>query len=135
LARELHDSVSQTLFSISLVADAAAAVLDRDPEKAKVQLEGLREMARAASKEMRSLIFELRPADLDADGLAATLGKHVDVLRRVHPQEIELVTLGRSERRLQPELEKGLLRIAQEALGNALRHAGAERVELLLDVR
>jgi signal transduction histidine kinase len=84
---------------------------------------------------MRSLIFELRPADLETDGLAAALGKHVDVLRRLHPQEIELVTLGRSDRRLRPELEKGLLRIAQEAVGNALRHAGAERVELLLDVR
>ena len=94
LARELHDSVSQTLFSMSLVADAAASLVERDPAKARAQLEGLRDMARAAIAEMRSLIFELRPAELDAEGLVATLRKHVDVLRRVHATEIEFVENG-----------------------------------------
>lgn len=130
LARELHDSVSQTLFSMSLVADAAAALVEREPEKAKAQLEGLRDMARAAVAEMRSLIFELRPADLDAEGLAATLRKHVDVLRSVHGIEIEFKENG--YRRLEPEVEREMYRVAQEAVGNALKHASATRIEVEL---
>ena len=130
LARELHDSVSQTLFSMSLVADAAAALVERDPAKAKAQLEGLREMARAATQEMRSLIFELRPADLDAEGLVATLRKHVDVLRSVHAAEIDFKENG--YRGLEPNVEREIYRVAQEAVGNALKHAKAGRIRVEL---
>lgn len=132
LARELHDSVTQTLFSIGLTAEAAAALLDSDPARAKTELEHLQELTRTAMQEMRSLIFELRPAELETDGLGAALRKHVDVLRRLHSQEIELEVDG--DRRLPPELERGLLRIAQEGLANALRHSGAGRVVLGLSV-
>jgi signal transduction histidine kinase len=130
LARELHDSVSQTLFSMSLVADAAAALVERDPAKAKSQLEGLRDMARAATQEMRSLIFELRPADLDADGLVATLRKHVDVLRSVHATEIDFKENGYQS--LEPAVEREIYRVAQEAIGNALKHAKARRIRVEL---
>jgi signal transduction histidine kinase len=132
LARELHDSVTQTLFSISLTAEAAAALVASDPERARAELETLQELTAAALAEMRSLIFELRPAALEADGLAAALAKHVDVLRRLHPQEISVEL--EAERRLPAAVERALLRIAQEALGNALRHAGAARVEVELGV-
>lgn len=128
LARELHDSVTQTLFSLSLTAEAAAAHLDSDAAQARAELDQLRELARAAMEEMRALIFELRPAELEADGLVPALRKHVEVLRRVYDRRIELVVDG--ERRLEPALEKGVFRIAQEALGNALRHAEAERIEV-----
>lgn len=126
LARELHDVVNQTLFSIALTAEAAALLVDMEPERAKREIETVRELARSAMEEMRSLIFELRPAELSSDGLVATLRKHVDVLRRVHGCEIELEVDG--ERRLDPSLERELFRIAQEALGNALKHSGADRV-------
>jgi signal transduction histidine kinase len=129
LARELHDSVSQTLFSIALLADAAAMQMDHDTAKAKTQLEGLREMARAAGDEMRSLIFELRPADL-TEGLAATLRKHVEVLRRVYQMEIDFKEdiTGRAP----VEVEREIYRIAQEALNNALKHSQAARIDLEL---
>lgn len=130
LARELHDSVSQTLFSMSLIADAAASLVDRDPAKAKTQLEGLRDMARTAVAEMRSLIFELRPADLDAEGLAATLRKHLDVLRSAHATEIQFAEKG--YRALDPLVEREIYRVAQEAVGNALKHANASRIEVAL---
>jgi len=133
LARELHDSVSQTLFSISLLADAAATLIDRDTAKAKAQLESLREMARVASQEMRSLIFELRPADLDAEGLAATLGKHVEVLRRVYPMQIEFKEALAG--RLPAEVEREVYRIAQEALNNAIKHSEAARIDVELRSR
>ena len=133
LARELHDSVSQTLFSISLVAEAAATLVDRDAAKAKTQLEGLREMARAASQEMRSLIFELRPADLDAEGLVATLRKHIDVLRRVYPMRIEFKE--NVAARPPPAVEREVYRIAQEALNNAIKHSQADRIDVELSSR
>ena len=84
-------------------------------------------------EEMRSLIFELRPAELESEGLAAALRKHVEVLRRLHRQEIELRVDG--DRRLPPTVENGLFRIAQEALGNALRHSGAGHVVVSLAAR
>jgi signal transduction histidine kinase len=130
LARELHDSVTQTLFSIGLTAEAAAELVESDPARSKEQLAHLQDLTRAAMLEMRSLIFELRPAELETEGLAAALRKHVEVLRRLHEQEIDVTVDG--ERRLPPDVEKGLLRIAQEALGNALRHSGAGRVSLSL---
>ena len=83
LARDLHDSVSQTLFSMTLTAEAALTAMDNDTETAKSEVENLRDLSRAALQEMRSLIFELRPAELESDGLVATLEKHVDVLRRI----------------------------------------------------
>src|SRR5437870_3027593 len=133
LARELHDSVSQTLFSISLVAEAAATLVHRDAAKAKTQLEGLREMARAATQEMRSLIFELRPADLDAEGLVATLRKHIDVLRRVYPMRIEFKE--NVAARPPPAVEREVYRIAQEALNNAIKHSQADRIDVELSSR
>ena len=133
LARELHDSVSQTLFSISLVAEAAATLVDRDTAKAKTQLEGLQEMARAATQEMRSLIFELRPADLDAEGLVATLRKHIDVLRRVYPMRIEFKE--NVAARPPPVVEREVYRIAPEALNNAIKHSQADRIDVELSSR
>jgi signal transduction histidine kinase len=133
LARELHDSVTQTLFSIGLTAEAAAELVDANPARAREQLGYLQELTRAAMGEMRSLIFELRPAELETEGLASVLRKHVDVVRRLHEQEIEFAVEG--DRRLPPDVERGLLRIAQEALGNAVRHSGAQRVTLSLAAR
>jgi len=133
LARELHDSVTQTLFSIGLTAEAATELLDSEPARAREQLGHLQELTRTAMLEMRSLIFELRPAELETEGLGAALRKHVEVLQRLHDQQIELTVDG--DRRLPPEIERALLRIAQEALGNALRHGGARHVRLALDAR
>jgi signal transduction histidine kinase len=130
LARELHDAAVQTIFSVSLTAEAAAALVDRDPAQAKAELRHLQELARTAMDELRSLVFELRPADLESDGLVPTLRKHVAVLERVHGTPIELAIDG--ERRLPRGVEAEVFRIAQEALTNALRHAGAARVAVSL---
>lgn len=131
LARDLHDSVSQTLFSAVYTAEAVATLIDRDPARAKAQTRRLQEQARAAMAEMRSLIFELRPADLEADGLVPTIRKHVDVLRRVTGRQIEVRTDGDGGwPALAPSVERELFRIAQEAVNNALRHSGAGRIEV-----
>ena len=130
LARELHDSVSQKLFGLVLTAGAAGTLVERDPDAARAQLERLQELAREAIAELRSIIFELRPPELDREGLAPTLHKHVEVLRRLHEPEIELDADGAP--RLDPAAEAEVLRIAQEALQNALRHAAAAHIGVRL---
>jgi GAF domain-containing protein len=77
LALELHDAVSQKLFGLVLSADAAGTLLDRDPVAAGVQLQRLRRLAREALDELRVLVLELRPPELERDGLRGTLRKHV----------------------------------------------------------
>ncbi len=130
LALELHDVVSQKLFGLVLSAEAAATLLDRDPEAAREHVARLPALAQAALDELRSLVFELRPPDLERDGLAGALRKHVAVLRRVDQREIELdVADGLPA---DPARDGEVLRIAQEALQNALRHARAEHVTVRL---
>jgi signal transduction histidine kinase len=130
LALELHDAVSQKLFGLVLNAEAAATLLDRDPEQARGQVAKLQELAGQALEELRALIFELRPPDLEHDGLCGALRKHVDVLRRLQPAEIELE--GDLELERDPKRDREVYRIAQEALQNALRHAQASRIVVRL---
>ena len=133
LARELHDSVSQKLFGLVLTAEAAATLLERDAGAAREQVAALGPLAQEAQRELRELIFELRPPSLSEEGLAATLRKEVDVLQRVHEREIELRITGAA--RPGPAAEENVLRIAQEALHNALKHAGPGRIELRMETR
>jgi signal transduction histidine kinase len=130
LARDLHDSVSQKLFGLVLCAESAATLLGRDGAAAREEVARLGELAQDALRELRGLIFELRPPSLEEEGLAATLRKHVEVLERIHDRDIELRITGTA--RPAPEAEGEVLRIAQEALNNAVRHARAERIELRL---
>jgi signal transduction histidine kinase len=129
LALELHDVVSQKLFSLVLTAEAAVAQLDRDPVAARAQVERLRELGREALEELRSLILGLRPPELERDGLELTLRKDVEMLGRVHGVEIELESDGAAPAgEGDGERELAVVRIVHEALHNALRHAGAERI-------
>ncbi|HEV2787273.1 MAG TPA: GAF domain-containing sensor histidine kinase [Solirubrobacteraceae bacterium] len=122
LARELHDAVTQKLFGLVLAAESGAALVDQDPEQAAAQLKLVRDLAREAMEELRSVIVHLRPAALESQGLAVALAKHVDVLRRTHKREIALEIAG--EAPVPAAIETDAFRIAQEALHNALRHAG-----------
>ena len=90
LARELHDSVTQQLFGVVLAAESAGELLARGDAGAGDEVERVQALARGAMDELRSVVFELRPASLEAEGLARALRKHVDVLRRVSGQAIEL---------------------------------------------
>ncbi|MBE4736330.1 MULTISPECIES: GAF domain-containing sensor histidine kinase [Streptomyces] len=131
LAHELHDAVSQKLFSLRLTAQAAAALVDRDPSRAKGELQQVAALAAEAADELRAAVVELRPAGLDEDGLVATLRTQVHVLDRAHSARVTFS--GRGTRALPAAQEEAMLRVAQEALHNALRHSGAERVDVTLD--
>jgi signal transduction histidine kinase len=123
LARELHDSLSQSLFSMVLNAEAAGLFFESDPERARSQIKLLYETANAALKDMRSLIFELRPANLEQEGLATVLSKHAKLVGDRHGITIKLDTKGQG--RLALHIEKALFRVAQEALNNVVKHARA----------
>ncbi|MDX2935190.1 GAF domain-containing sensor histidine kinase [Streptomyces ipomoeae] len=133
LAHELHDAVSQKLFSLRLTAQAAAALVDRDPARAKGELQQVAALAAEAADELRAAVVELRPAGLDEDGLIATLRTQIQVLDRAHTARVTFA--GRGVRALPAAQEEAMLRVAQEALHNALRHSGAEHVDVTLDRR
>ncbi|MEU9448621.1 GAF domain-containing sensor histidine kinase [Streptomyces sp. NPDC048277] len=133
LAHELHDAVSQKLFSLRLTAQAAAALVDRDPSRAKGELQQVAALAAEAADELRAAVVELRPAALDEDGLIATLRTQVQVLDRAHSARVTFASSG--FRALPAAQEEALLRVAQEALHNALRHSGAEHVDVTVNRR
>jgi signal transduction histidine kinase len=130
VARELHDAVSQTLFSMMYEARAARLQVGRVAPAAAATLDRLQAAAASALEEMRGLVFALRPKSLERDGLATTLADHVEALRRIHGARISLRIDG--ERRLSPDHEQALLRIAQEALHNALKHSHSPTIAVEL---
>jgi signal transduction histidine kinase len=103
-------------------------LIDRDAEAARDQVVRLQRLAREALDELRSLILGLRPPELERDGLGGTLRKEVAMLQRLHDVEIELDVDGVADD--DPARAAEVLRIVQEAVHNALRHAGARRVAI-----
>jgi GAF domain-containing protein len=131
LARELHDSVTQSLFSVTLLSKAALSLWERDASRARDRLERAHEVAQGALAEMRALIFQLRPMALQEEGLVSALKKHVAALHSRHNQVVELHISG-EERRLSAGVEEAAFRVVQESLNNVIKHARATstRVDL-----
>jgi signal transduction histidine kinase len=130
LARELHDSVSQALYGISLGVHTAQLQLDRNPQELAESLEYVLELAEAALMEMRALIFELRPESLEIEGLVTALTKQTAALQA--RQHIAVNTDLCPEPNLPLKVKQELYRIAQEALHNTVKHAHASRIDLRL---
>src|SRR5213078_3825441 len=128
LARELHDSVSQALFGISLGARTARALLAQDPARAAEPIDYVQSLAEAGLAEMRALIFELRPESLESEGLVAAISKQAAALRARHQIEVR-ADLG-AEPALPLERKEALYRIAQEATHNTVKHARAGAIDL-----
>ncbi len=133
LARELHDSVTQSLFSIDLSAKAVATYLRQDRQKAEEEVYELRRTAHGALREMRSLIYDLRPVSLEELGLVSALRQEVKRLRRICSPELVLQEIGSCS--LPVSVEQDLFRIAQEALRNAVKHAYARKIVVTVTVR
>jgi signal transduction histidine kinase len=131
LARELHDSVSQVLYSIALNAASAAALRTNDPERAAALGRDVHELARVGLAEMRALIFELRPESLEREGLVSALHKQADAVQARHGIAVRVSVADEPEISL--AAKEALYRIAQEALQNVTKHARAQSAELSLD--
>lgn len=131
LARDLHDSVTQTIYSLSLYADATQkALLNHKIDKAKANLWELRNMIREVMLEMRLLIFELHPPILQNDGLATAIRTRLESVESRSGIETEFRV--QNEKRLPIEIEAELYRIAQETLTNVVRHAQANQIIVTL---
>ena len=126
LARDLHDAVSQKLFSVRAKARAAAVLVDRDPARAIEEIGSVAELAGQAHAELRAVIDGLTPPELAAGGLAGSVRAYAVLAGRTHGADVvvqaaDLPALG-------PQQETAMYRVAQEAIGNALRHSGARQV-------
>lgn len=132
LARELHDSVTQELFSMTMITDALPMLMDKRPEAAKERMQRLHELARGALAEMRALLFALRPAALAEEGLVAAITKHAAAVeaREGLAVHVEIEGDGRPP---QP-VEEALYRVFQEALNNVVKHAKAKTVWVRLAI-
>ena len=129
LARELHDSVTQSLYSVTLFAEAAASQLAAgDSLTAQEHLVDLRNTAQEALREMRLLIFELRPLALEKNGLCAALQERLEAVEGRGGMKSEFHLEG--EEHLPLEVQQELYHIAQEGLNNVLKHAHANRVQV-----
>jgi two-component system nitrate/nitrite sensor histidine kinase NarX len=132
LARELHDSVTQMLFSCSLIAEVLPKLWESDQEAAQQSLQDLRLLTRGASAEMRTLLVELRPAALTEARLEELLKQYAEsVTARTR---VPITVSVEAEHALPPDVQIALYRIAQEALNNAARHADATHVTVTLQV-
>ena len=132
LARELHDSVTQSLFSMTLQSRSIELLMARDPSQVPGKLVELRDLQRDALAEMRALIFELRPGHLKEQGLAAALRTHASGLSaRIGLPIVVDADLGDGRPSL--DVEEALYRVGQEALHNVVKHAGARQVRVEVD--
>ena len=128
LARELHDSVSQQLFALTMLAEAAVKQIDQDPKEAKRQLEEVAKAGLTAQTEMRALLLHLRPVYLSGDSLQEGIEKLIAELKQHTQLEVNLSI---SEQLSLPEtVEEHIFRIVQESLSNILRHAEASSVSI-----
>jgi len=135
LARDLHDALTQRLFSLNLTLEAAAATATgADPARTVDAIGQARGLVDSALAELRSLIFELRPPALEADGLLGALRKHADLLSRAHAVPVT-VTDARPSGSPEPSAarEQELWRVAEEALSNALRHSEASGISVTIE--
>jgi ligand-binding sensor domain-containing protein/signal transduction histidine kinase len=130
LARDLHDAVTQTLFSASLIAEALPTLYKQDPQEGHELLEELRQLNRGAMAEMRTLLLELRPAAVVGAKLEDLLKQLAEAVsgRTGIPVDIKTGT----DYDLPDDVHIVFYRIAQEALANVVKHASAERISLSL---
>jgi GAF domain-containing protein len=129
LARELHDAVTQTLFSSSLIAEVLPRLLARSPDQAMERLDELRRLTRGALAEMRALLVELRPHALVETPFAQLLSQLALSMSVRGTVQIDVQTVT-DEGPLPPEVQIGLYRITQEALNNVVKHAAATRAQV-----
>lgn len=132
LARDLHDAVTQTLFSASLIADVLPRLWVRDQPEAERRLQELRQLTRGALAEMRTLLLELRPTALAEAPLGEALRHLAEAATGRGRLPVSLTVTG--EATLPPQVQLMLYRVAQEALNNVIRHARASQASLRLEL-
>jgi signal transduction histidine kinase len=130
LARELHDSVTQTIFSMTLTTQSALILLDRDPKQVADLLDRLIHLTHNAQAEMQVLISKLTPEHLVENGFIASLKEHFTERKRLNDLSIQFEVNGSQP--LTAREEQSLFRIVQEALNNVVKHSGVGQAAVRL---
>jgi two-component system sensor histidine kinase DegS len=133
LVRRMHDGPASSLSNFILQAEICQRFFDKNPERARAELNALRAAASHAFEAVKDFIFDLRPMMLDDLGVVPTLRRYVETLQEKDGPAISLTVTG-IERRLEGYVEITVFRAAQELLNNARRHAQATQVQVLLDI-
>jgi signal transduction histidine kinase len=131
LARDLHDAVTQTLFSSSMIADVLPKIWERNPEEGRRRLEELRQLTRGALSEMRTLLVELRPAALVDTDLGDLIGHQVNAF--IARTRLNVEYKRNCTHNPPPGIKDAFYRIAQEAFNNIAKHAEASQVHVELN--
>ncbi|TRO55648.1 sensor histidine kinase [Candidatus Bathyarchaeota archaeon] len=130
LARELHDSVTQTIFSMTLITRSTRILQDRDPDQVPGKLSELQDLAQDALKEMRALVTQLRPLSISEDGLFPVLEKHIEELNRRNAVNILMDVNEEVSLQLDSRRQQEVFRIVQEALNNVIKHSHAQEAHV-----
>ncbi|OZU87935.1 sensor histidine kinase [Virgibacillus indicus] len=133
LARDLHDAVSQQLFALTMMSEAAVKQLEKNPQIAKTQMEEVAASALQAQTEMRALLLHLRPVHLSGEPLTKGIHNLVNELRQ--KSQLNFKVEMDEELALSETTEEHVFRIVQESLSNILRHANAKEVNLNVSQR
>lgn len=133
LARDLHDAVSQQLFALTMMSEAAAKQMEKNPDIAKTHIQEVAQAASKAQTEMRALLLHLRPIDLSGDPLPIGISKLVKELKE--KSNIQFDMSMDDSLQLSASTEDHVFRIVQESLSNTLRHANATKITLTLTKR
>ncbi len=130
LARELHDSVTQKLFSMTLTAEAARMIYEKEPAGVVSLLQRIQELSHDSLNEMRTLLKKLRPKTISQIGLIPTLKQHIKERKDQDGLSVDLIIDGNQG--LSPGIEEPLFRIVQEALNNVVKHSGVNSARIVL---
>jgi len=128
LARELHDAATQTVFSMTLTAEAARIALENEPEKAPGLVQQVQELAKDALREMRTLVRELRPGSVVDEGLVKSLERLASLRKKRDGLAVTITVRGDEE--VGTEVKETIFRTAREALNNIAKHAGVKEARL-----
>ncbi len=134
IARDMHDGPAQSMSNLVLRAEILERMVERDPERAKAEVQSFKGAMKDVLDETRQLIFDLRPMTLDDLGVIPTLRRLVNEFRDSEGVEGRLSVIG-TERRLPPATEGALFRIVKEALVNVRKHAKAHRLDVLINLQ
>ncbi|WP_106498086.1 sensor histidine kinase [Lentibacillus sp. Marseille-P4043] len=133
LARDLHDAVSQQLFALTMMSEAAVRQMEKKPEIAKEQMQEVATAALKAQTEMRALLLHLRPVHLSGEALSTGVKKLINELKQKSTIDFRLFI--DDDLTLSETTEEHVFRIIQESISNILRHANATEVTLQLNKR
>ncbi|MDF2591805.1 MAG: histidine kinase [Clostridia bacterium] len=132
VAREIHDGPAQLMANLVIKTELCEKLVDKNPDQVRMELNSLKELARISLKDVRKIIYDLRPMSLDDLGLIPTVQRFITNYMDETGQNVELIVFGESVP-LAPIVELASFRIIQEALNNVKKHSGANNVHVKME--